>query len=295
MARSLVQQHGLYAYSIHGRDTVDVLDYRAFFSDLAGFDPQLRQTGVGDLTVAITATIPANDRWSVRFVSGIQGLPPLLYDPDTGTESTTDIGGRILATATWVFVDPQERFAVIDQHRPGVPVAVIARALAHLGRELELAPGLTLSLNPVPSPSFVEELDRFDRVRQAAVVIERPNYNWLDSATDLTGYAAESDAGTVELQMSAERGQSLATDSGIVDDIRTLASQSIGPLRNLRVIGRRQGESKETSLSLARHQEKRFVPVDSSGGSAVERDQLQAAASAFLDELPSQDSSDSSS
>jgi hypothetical protein len=291
MPRATVQQRALYAYSVHGHDGASVLDYSAFFSALADVDAQGRQTGVGEETVAITAMFGTGGRWSIRFVSGIQGLPPLFYDPVTGTESTVDVGQRIVATASWAFVDPTKRFAVIDRRRPGVPVAVMAKALSHLGRELGLAESLTISLNPVPSPSFLTELDRFDRIRQAAVVLTRPNYNWQDSATSLAGYAAESDAGTAELAMSAERGGALSQTSGIVSDIKTLASQAIGALKNLRVTGVRQGESRETTLSLANHQERRFVPVDRSASTAAERDALQGAATAFLAELPEPDSS----
>jgi hypothetical protein len=263
-----------------------VVDYVAFFAALAGIEPQARQTGVGDEIVAITAMTATTTGWSVRFVSGTQGLPPLFYDPETGTESTADIGGRIVATATWAFIDAAKRLAAIDVHRPGVPVAVMAKAIAHLGRELGLAAGLTISLNPVPSPSFLAELDRFDRIRQAAIVLERPNYNWYDSATELAGYAGDSDAATLEVEASAERGRSLSTESGIVPDVRALAASSVGPVKNLRVTGTRAGESRETTLSLASHQEKRFVPVQRDTSPSVERDLLQAAASEFLTELP---------
>ena len=285
----------LYAYSLHGRSDDEVLDYDAFFAALSEADVLERQTAVGDETVALTAVERrSGNRWALRFVSGREGLPPLFYDPVSGTESTADLGSSFVATASWVFLDASTRIVIAERTRPGVSIGAIARALSHLGRELGIAPRLVIDLNPVASPGFLAELDRFDRIRQAAVVLTRPNYNWSDSSTELSGYADESNAGTVDVTMSAGRGQSLARNEGIVADIKSLTSKLVGPIKNLRITGTRTGESKETSVSLAKHQEKRFVTVDEGGSAAAIRDTLESMAMNFLNELHDADDSETS-
>lgn len=290
MARR-IRQRSLWAYSIHGRDgRDDVVGYDDFFSALAAEPALSRQTGVGDETVAITyMELRGGTRWVLRFVSGHHGLPPLFYDPVTAQESTADLGSRFVATASWVFVDPVSRMVAAQRDRPGVPIGVIARALSHLGRELNLVPGAVFNLNPVPGPGFLEELDRFERIRQASVSLARPNYNWSDSANQLSGYAADSNAGRVEVTMSAGRGQSLAVDTGIVNDLKQLSAEPVGPLEDMKVTGIREGEARETSVSLAKHQEKQFVPVEESAAPAEVLAALDGAATLLLDRLAGSD------
>ena len=280
------RQVGLYAFSLHGRADTGVIDYQAFVTALAAVPPIDRQTGVGDETVAVTLLEPSGPgRWTARFVTGLQGLPPLFYDPATGTESTADLGNRFVASASWAFIDTSSRIVLIDRSRPGVAVNVMARALSHLGRELGIEEGLVVSLNPVPSPGFLEELERYDRIRQASVVLTRPNYDWTDSSTQLSGYADLSNAGTVDVLLSAGRGQSLSMDEGIVPDIKRLATRAVGPLKNLRITGKRRGETKETSVSLAKHQEKRFTPLPADADALAVRDTLARVADELFTEV----------
>ena len=155
-----------------------------------------------------------------------------------------------------------------------------------MARDLELLGGrATFDLNPVVAESFIEELERYTRIRQAAVTLSRPNLNWTQSAAQLTGYADESNADAVELEMSAKRGESLAREDGIVADIKKLVRRPIGPVRNLRVTGTRRDEEKETSVSLKRHQEKRTFLLPTQPSPASEREAFQEAATQLLDDL----------
>ena len=71
--------------------------------------------------------------------------------------------------------------------------------------------------------------------------------------------------------MSARRGESLSKEHGIVQDILNVTRAVIGPVKNLRIVGRREGESKETAVSLKRHQEKRSYLVPSTADPKAER------------------------
>lgn len=294
MARKTSEARTIYGYSLHGRTPAGVVDYVAFFAALAEKPAVERQTSVGDEMVAITTMVPVGHRWMIRFIAGREGIPPLFYDPETGTESFGELGGQVVASVNWILLDPLSRFLAIERRRPGVPVNVMSRSLALMGRELGIVGDrVTIDFNPVVAESFLEELDRYDRIRQAAVTLSRPNLNWLDSAAELTGYAGESNADSVELEMSAKRGESLDKDSGIVADIKELIRRPIGPLKNLRVTGRRENEPKETSMSLKRHQEKRTFPVATQASPLAESETFRGTADGFLDELASMGEQDS--
>lgn len=288
MPPTRTRQTGLYAYSWHGRGPEGPVNYADYLRALATVPAVQRQTVVGEETVAVTLMEAIGTRWALRFVSGREGLPPLFYDPETGEESREDIGTRFVASSSWAFIDAGRRLAAIERRRPGVSANTMARAMSHLGRELLNYEQLTMSLNPVTSKTFLDELQRFERVRQAAVVVSRPNYDWTDNATSLTQYAAESEAGKAEVAMSAERGASLSKESGIVRDIENLTRQPIGPLHNLRVTGTRQGDSRETTLSLTRHQERRFVALPQVSTPFEERTALEASGLAMLDGIESE-------
>lgn len=122
----------------------------------------------------------------------------------------------------------------------------------------------------------------FDRHRS---FLSRPNFNWGDNAADLTDYADDSNADDVEVAMSALRGESLAKDHGIVGDILNVAKVVIGPVKNLRIVGRREGEAKETAVSLKRHQEKRSFPAPDGTDPRTERESFEVVAKAFVNEV----------
>ncbi len=110
----------------------------------------------------------------------------------------------------------------------------ISKALGIIGTAIGFDDKLVIDLNPVTAESFNEELEQFDRIRQASVTVARPNYDWTENANTLTTYAAESDGQTAELEISAPRGGSLAKERGIVRDIKKLVQHAIGPLKKVK-------------------------------------------------------------
>lgn len=248
-------------YSIHGRVRDTVISYDALLAGIGQLDRVSRQAEVGNRVVAITEFGVDAGSFALRFVAGIAGEPALFYDTATGEESQLDTGSRIVASSAWTFVDAASRLVAIERRRPGVSILEIESALEQLGDIAGLGAGLRIDLNPVAASSFLDEVAKLDRIREATVVLRRPNLDWDDNASTLTGYAAESGGDRVSIDVSAGRGRSLSTDQGIVADIKRFVRRPIAAMKSVRVKGSRSGEERERTVSLDKHQERRFVPV----------------------------------
>lgn len=283
MARA---SRGLQAYTLHGHTERGVLDYGEFFSFLAAADPIRRQASVRDLIVAIPR-FHSRRLHHARFVSGTAGIAPLLYDYATGTERAGQIGKtEVVAATAWVTFDPEHRLVVIEKHRPGVPVYMIERSLALMGRELGYASQLTVSLNPIILDTFATEVEQFERIREARVVLARPNYDWTDGADRLSELADDSNASTSEVAMRAGRGASLSKSQGIVRDILDmLRSRLFVPVQDARITGRLPGEPHDRTISAAKHQLKRSVPVDTTLPTAEQDEIILGASEEFLRDM----------
>ena len=281
------------AFSLHGRTRDGVIDYVDFFDRLSTRPARNRQVTLGEDLVAVPTMQGIDSAWLMRFVVGAEGLPPLLFAPATGSEVEADIGNQILASASWVLLDPVTRLVAVEQKRPGVPVSTIARSLSRMAVDFNFSPHpVTFDLNPVPSPSFLEELENLERIREATVVVAEPNYSWRDSAAELTSYAADSGGASARVTVSAGRGKSLEKDLGIVADIKQLVPNKISSLKDIRVAGRRRGETKESTVTLGRHQERVEFEVPSGASSADHRDAFGTAATELLSGLDVQEAED---
>jgi len=279
------KERTMFAYSMHARGAGGVLDYPDVFRSLNRVPATTRQTSVGDEVVGLTSMAERESGWVLRFVAGEDALA-LFYDPRTGEEGQTDLGGRLVAHANWVYVNPETRIVAIERRRPGVGVAVIARALGHMVSELGIVEGpARFDFNPVAGTSLGAEIRRYERIRQASVVLARPNFNWSDNSQRLTDYADDSNADGVEISMSAERGESLTKDNGIVADILDATKKILGPVKNLRITGRRTGEKKESSVSLKRHQQKRSYEVPGTQDLQAEQESFGSSAEEFVSHI----------
>lgn len=292
MARKPITRNVL-AYSLHGRMGSVVVDYPDFFRRLAEVEPIERQTSVGSNLVAVSSMVSTGQAWLLRVVSGDEASAPVFFNPVTGEEAEAAMNGQILANAAWVLINPTTRHVAVEQKRPGVSTAVIASLLGHLSKEHGLTPKrATFNLNPIASEGFLADLERYDRIRQATVSVAEPNYSWKDQATKLTNYAADSDGETAEVTITAPRKGMLSTTSGIVADIKALARKRIGPLKNVKVTGRRDGEAKETTTSLKKHQERTSYEVGPDDTLGDQRESFATAAGQLLVQIPADEPDD---
>lgn len=281
-------QRALYAYSIHGRGSSgEVIDYVALMEVLAEASSILRRATINQEEVVLLRDVQRNGQvWELRFLSGSNQESLTLFDIENDQERDDPrSAGEIVVRPTFLYLNPETRFVVLERHRQGLSPSEIARALGIIGTAIGFDDDLVVDLNPVTAESFLEELEQFDRIRQASVTVARPNYDWTENANALTAYAEESDGQTAELEISASRGGSLAKDRGIVQDIRELVRHAIGPLKKVKIVGRHTDETRERTLSLASHQERQFVPIDRNATVEHQHAQVVQGAEEFLNRL----------
>lgn len=277
------------AYSIHGHLAAgssgeELLDYPSFFESLAR-DGIGRSSKVGAETVGLVDYVDLGTRSAFRFISGNDAEPAEAYDPHTGTTAPLELGReRFIVSWAWVVVDPEARIVILERKRPGVPVYQLERYLSGFGRDHGFE-RLSVSLNPVPSPSFVEEILSFDRIREASVTIRRPNHSFTESAREAVAQIArESNAGSATVQVNAERKESLEKDSGIVADIISFAKSPITPVLNAVVKGFRAGFGKERTVSLKKHQLKSTATLRDGDTPQQQLEAVEASASVLIDQ-----------
>ena len=281
----------LEAYSIHGHvnpgaPEEELVVYKSFFEALLDADPHSLRFAVGSETVAIADRARTGDTLALRFVSGNSEELPLVYDATTGQVEEVDPGkDRLVVNGAWVIVVPARRILVLERRRPGVPVYQIERFLTQFGRQRLGFTEIAVSLNPIPSDSFTEEVERFTRIREASLTLRRPNHSWTASAEAMLGELAESNAAAVQLQLNADRGQSLAKDRGIVSELLRLASRPINALKNAVVKGQTPAFEGERTVSLAKHTVKGTARIDPNATPVEQLVPLSEVATAMIEQI----------
>lgn len=280
------------AYSIHGHINPgsaeeELVAYTSFFEKLMGADPHSLRFAVGSDTVAIADRVLIDHAMALRFVTGNAEELPLVYDSTTGQVEEVDPGSnRLVVSGAWAIVAPERRILVLERRRPGVPVFQIERFLTQFGRRRLGVGDISLSLNPIPSDSFTEEVKRFTRIREASLTMRRPNQSWTASAEAMLGELAESNAAEVQLQLNADRGQSLSKDRGIVAELLHLASRPINALKNAVVRGQTPSFEGERTVSLAKHTVKGTARIDPSAPPVEQLVPLSELANAMIERIP---------
>ncbi len=271
------------AYVIHGHEREAPVDYASLLERLITlpYERRVSPTKTGTVVIATVRRLSA-DTYVMRVATGRPGEPPTLINVITGLERVGDLeDSEMVAHSALVLINVESRAVLMERRRPSVPVSDLETALSEVGRRSGFR-GLTIALTPLLNENFAAELDEFERVRRADVVLVRPNHNWSDSAAQLADLAAASNAAAIEVGASAPRGQSLSLDSGIVEDVRDFSKRKIGPIKNARIVGRKRGADRETSLSFDRHQVRTDIQLDL-GAPAQEREAaLIEGASAYI-------------
>lgn len=253
----------LQVFAIHGHydDLTRRFDYTTVFRALSEVPRENRVAQINDKSIAIPR-MTVNEE-IVRFAAyeGEEGNP-LVFNFNEATERIEHLEtGEMLATKTHVLVDLSRREAIIEYNQKGAKASDVASTLEHIGRQQAGLTDLNLEFTAVIDAQFLQAIERFRRIRLATIKMARPNQDWTDHAEHFTAMAAESDAHYVEIGMSAERQESLAFRTGIMDFIRQVAGAALPFLKSATVTGIREGEEAETSVSLAHHVEHQRVQV----------------------------------
>lgn len=280
------------AYSIHGHvgsgtPDEDLLDYVDFFGRLLDASPHSLRFSVGDDTVAIADKSQRDHRVALRFVTGNADELPVVYDMGTARAEEVDPGSdRFVVSGAWAIISPERRIMILERKRPGVPLFQLERFLTSFAREHLGLAGSTISLNPVPSASFIEEVERFTRIREASLTLRRPNQSWTASAESMLGELAESNAAEVQLQLNADRGQSLSKSRGVVRELVELARRPINALKNARITGQIPEFDGERTVSLIKHTVKGTARIDPTAAPTAQLEPLDELAAKLIDALP---------
>lgn len=279
----------VYAYELHGHDADGPLDYGQFFASLAQLTSRQRQFQLvrSNEVVAIPEVRAVGDVYELRFLIGREGEMARFYDLQSGTErEAAPQRGEVAVQGSWLVIDTAARLVVQERRRPGVPLQLAIRGLTGIGRERGIATNLTISLGPIADRGFIEELDGLDRIKSAAVIMQRPNMSWTNTADSiLSDYAEDSNVGTVEFGATARPKDSLSKNSGIIADIKAMVSTAFGPLTNVRIVGRQDGESKDRTVSLKQHARRREIQIPQAASPAEEQEVLLSGALSYLNDL----------
>jgi len=274
-------------YSLHGRVKDDPINYTELLGFVADIPPAERVVSLpNDLNIAVESIRREGTTFFLRLLAGNPSEIPLLFDEATGESRPGSIGPRQwLASATRAVVEtePDVRVVALELRRNGVSAATFERVLEELGSQLR--EGLKIDLNPLAAESFLEEIGRFERIREASLVVARPNFDWNDHHDHLHELADASGATRAESTVTAGRNDSLNKSTGLVAYIKRLAVNAKTDVKNAVVRGIRKGESKETSVSLERHVLSGRVEYDSSLPPLEQDSAIWVQASSLIEEL----------
>ncbi|MEV6366782.1 hypothetical protein AB0L86_07805 [Micromonospora musae] len=226
-----------------------------------------RRTSVAvsrDVVLAIAGTVVDDGGiLHFRFISGNPDDPSFVYDEKEGVVVPVQMAeGTWLAALTRVSVVPEERLLLIENRRRGVSATNLERYFENIARSRDFSTDMQMDLDPLPSPSLEREIQELARIREAALIVNRPNSDWDDAHDVISELADESGGQKAQVVVTAGRGESLSKNEGVLGIIRRHLQRPLPNLRSLRVVGRRFGESIDRTLTLEKHQVRKAVTVD---------------------------------
>lgn len=267
----------LEVWAIHAHRDGGETDYRQLFRDLAKVEATKRIHRTSDKVVALPQiTVYKTGLVRLQAYEGPRDTQPLVYDTEDGSERLAATrSSEVVATKTHAYVDTVSREAIIEYNHRGAKAHDIATVIGVVARTLPQWRGLYVELNPQVDREFVDELDRFERIRTASIRLSRPNVDWTDFSNRFTDLAAESDAQSGQVEMNARRGRSLSKDEGIVAALRRFAGANRSSVQSATVRGVREGETAETSLSLSDYKAHQKVSTRKSDSGQVADDDIE--------------------
>lgn len=271
-------------FVMHSREADHLTQYAGFFDWMIELPRRLTRVQVrSDLVLVIERARKRDGLYEFTFISGDPSEIPLIFNEETGSvEKAPNSEETWPVRQTAVIVDPETRLVGIENRRAGVGSTNLERYFRILARDQGYASDLLFDLAGQPSASFEQELNDFDRIREATVVIKRPNNDWEDAEDVVADLADATGAHTASVTVNAARGASLNSNDGLLSVIRRQVQRPQTSISNVRVIGTRNGETQERSLSLARHQVKGEVRIPRNASRSEEREAVWVAAVALI-------------
>ncbi|MFJ8578504.1 hypothetical protein [Micromonospora sp. NPDC093277] len=251
------------AFVMHGRTPRTLLNYDGFFRWLADLPAPETETPVAqDQVIAVTASAIDGEFIHFRFVSGNPRGIPLLFNRQTGTtQEARTPENTWLAQPTRVSVIPRDRLIFVENRRRGVSASSLEKYFFGVSRKNGYGP-VDLDLDPLPAASLEREILDLSRIKEASIVVNRPNSDWNDASDVLSELAGSSGGKNAAVVVHAPRGQSLSKDEGIINVIISNIRRRLPNIRDMKVVGRRPGEPTDHTVSLERHQLRAVARVD---------------------------------
>jgi len=275
----------LEVFVLHAVNDNRAVNYRELFDFIASIPARERSIERGEKLVAIPELTVSSSRVSFVAYEGPLGTNPLIFDSSEARARIERLSsGEVLATRTHGVIDLRQREAVVEFNHRGAKAHEVASVFEELGRRNPNWKALALELNPLPTAEFLAEIQKFRRVRLASIRVARPNPAWNRSYEILKDVAEESSGQTIDLAVTAGRGQSLSTRGGIIRWIRELVSERLPPLKNATIVGTREGEDDETVVSLARYHQHQRVRVRLTSDGHVDGQDIQEKIRGYLDQ-----------
>jgi hypothetical protein len=251
------------AFVMHGRTPRTLLNYEGFFRWLAELPHPATEAPVAqDQVLAVAASTTEGEFIHFRFVSGNPRDIPLLFNRQTGTTLQARTPENTwLAQPTRVSVIPGDRLIFVENRRRGVSASSLERYFLNVSQRNGYGP-VDLDLDPLPAPSLEREILDLSRIKEASIIVNRPNSDWNDASDVLSELAGSSGGKDAAVVVHAPRGESLSKDEGIINVIISNIRRRLPNIRDMRVVGRRQGEPTDHTVSLERHQLRVVARVD---------------------------------
>ena len=225
-------------------------------ADLLGeISPQHRVVEIGPKAIAIPHVARRGKFVLMQVFEGPVGVNPLIFDTTRASPRYQVLEqGEIVAQITHAAFDFAGRRVAIEYVRSGAKADDISHAITKiLSEQMEGLQDFLLEFAPVIDEQFVREIDRFERIREARLIVTRPNASWTDHYTELSKTLEESNGGRATVGVSASRGGALRKRGGIIDIIREVVSDKFPYLKTANITGRRKGEDAEATLSTRKH------------------------------------------
>jgi len=273
----------LQVFALHARADSAQVDYSELFKRIASLPADQRLSDFEGRVVAIpTLEFRRGTAWLVAY-EGDRGVNPLIYSTSSARERIQRLRtGEVVAHKTHASFDMRRRESVIEYNHRGAKAHDIAIVLEALARRCWDDPTFAIELNPFADEEFAKAIVHFERIRVATLRVARPNIDWTDHYNNLTEVAQDSDARIIEVGVTASRGGSLSPRRGVVGYIRDLAREGLSILKGARVTGIREGESEETTVSLAHHIEHQKVNVRMTEDGHVDDEDVREKIEAYL-------------
>jgi hypothetical protein len=253
-------------YSIHAHVEGGNPNYDALFRELVVLRGKHRQSG-RRITAIGSATLTRGSKDQARLFlvvyTGDADPNILFFDLIQQAEfNAATEAGRFVARKTHVLIDPTQRTLLIESGRHHPPAEELAELIEDVAHGLDGFKTLELSFTPVPTPAFVEKITSMQRIQSATVSLARPNPDWSDRYTQLTQYAADSNAKVIDATVRAGRSESLSKESGFVPNLVHWLAGTLPAVVNAKIKGAADTQSPVTELKLSDHVEKVALSIE---------------------------------